>query len=63
MKTVFVFFSEVWNEAKKICWPKRHDFLSAFLWTVGIVIFFSFFFAFVDGIIAYVVKKIVYFFA
>ena len=54
------FFIEVIKEMKKIHWPSNRELFISFFATIAIVIAFSFFFAFVDGIIGAIVKKIIY---
>lgn len=60
VKDLMLFLDQSLGELKKVHWPDRKELLIAFVATILIVLFFSFFLALVDGIIGTVIKKIIF---
>lgn len=54
-----VFFTEVFQEFKKISWPSQKEFLINISGTLFIVFAFAVYLGFVDGLIGFLIVKIV----
>ncbi len=57
-----VFFKEVYSEFTKIVWPSRKEFILNVLFTFLVVLFFAIYLGFIDGLVGYVMTKIVCYF-
>ena len=62
MKSLVIFFSEVFSELKKVQWLDRSEFIFLIISTFIIIFAFSVFFGIVDTIIGYSINKIINFF-
>lgn len=57
-----IFFKEVWEEFKKISWPSRKDFLMNVAGVLFIVFLFSIYLGFLDGLIGFIISKLIFIF-
>ena len=60
VKNLLLFLDQSLGELKKVHWPDKRELLISFIATMCIVLFFSFFLAFVDGMIGTAIKKIIF---